>query len=202
VTIVVERDAESMTNEATDARELATNEPTIAADVGLESPTYIRALEQNATNEPTIAALGDGGRGAEMTAGTNDGDDSNFHDEIDRQKSVEWIRSWLARMAAIRAEKLWELNEKIRREAQEANAGRRPRPEWHKNGKPADRPKKRAARTKPRTTGTNAARIVGDLAEHVNAGSARPSGPARHRIRWNTLTIVSWQTASSYARFH
>jgi hypothetical protein len=135
VTIVVERDAESMTNEATDARELATNEPTIAADVGLESPTYIRALEQNATNEPTIAALGDGGRGAEMTAGTNDGDDSNFHDEIDRQKSVEWIRSWLARMAAIRAEKLRELNEEIRRESQEANAGRRPRPEWHKNGK-------------------------------------------------------------------
>jgi hypothetical protein len=110
VTIVVERDAESMTNEATDARELVTNEPTIAADVGLESPTYIRALEQNATNEPTIAALGDGGRGAEMTAGTNDGDDSNFHDQIDRQTSVEWIRAWLARMAAIRAEKLRELN--------------------------------------------------------------------------------------------
>ena len=110
MTIVVERDAESMTNKDTDARELVTSEPKIAGDVALESPTYIRALEHNATNESTIAALGDGGRGAEMTAGTNDGDDSNFHDELDRQKSVEWIRSWLARIAAIRAEKLRELN--------------------------------------------------------------------------------------------
>jgi hypothetical protein len=28
-----------------------TNEPTLAADVGLESPTYMNATEQNATNE-------------------------------------------------------------------------------------------------------------------------------------------------------
>jgi hypothetical protein len=110
LTIEPTADREIVTNEATVDRENATNEPTIAANVGLESPNYIRALEQNATNEPTIAALGDSGRGAEMTAGTNDGDDSNFHDEIDRQKSVEWIRSRPARMAAIRAEKLRELN--------------------------------------------------------------------------------------------
>jgi hypothetical protein len=45
VTIVVERDAESMTNEATDARELVTNEPTLAADVGLESPTYMNVRQ-------------------------------------------------------------------------------------------------------------------------------------------------------------
>jgi hypothetical protein len=85
-----------LTIEPTADREIVTNEATVD--------------RENATNEPTIAALGDGGRGAEMTAGTNDGDDSNFHDEIDRQKSVEWIRSWLARMAAIRAEKLRKLN--------------------------------------------------------------------------------------------
>ena len=41
MTIVVERDPESMTNEVTDARELVTNESTTAADVGLESPIYM-----------------------------------------------------------------------------------------------------------------------------------------------------------------
>jgi hypothetical protein len=83
-------------------------------------------------------------------------------------------------MRAIRAERLLELNEQSRREANEANAGRRARPEWHKNGKPADRSKKRAARTKPRTTGTNAARTVGDSAELMNAGSGPTvrAGPA------------------------
>jgi hypothetical protein len=40
------------TNEATDAREIATNEPTLAAGVGLESPTYTNAPEQNLTIEP------------------------------------------------------------------------------------------------------------------------------------------------------
>ena len=110
----------------------------------------------------------------------NDGDDSDFHEEIDRQKAVEWIRAGLARMAQIRVEKLRELNEQSRREAKEANAGRRARPEWHKSGKPADRPKKGAARAKPRTTGTNTARIVGDSAELVNADSGMTirAGPA------------------------
>jgi hypothetical protein len=43
-------------------------------------------------------------------------------------------------IAARRAEFVRKLNEQTRRQAKEANAGRRPRPEWHKNGKPADRP--------------------------------------------------------------
>jgi hypothetical protein len=45
-------DAENVTNEATDAREIVTNEPTLAAGVGLESPTYMNAPEQNSTIEP------------------------------------------------------------------------------------------------------------------------------------------------------
>ncbi|HEX3448265.1 MAG TPA: hypothetical protein VHS97_08410, partial [Isosphaeraceae bacterium] len=40
-----------------------------------------------------------------------------------------------------------------------------------KHGKPADLPKKRAVRTKPRTTGTDAAQTVTESAELVNAGS-------------------------------
>jgi hypothetical protein len=72
-------------------------------------------------------------------------------------------------MVALRAEKPRELIEEIRREAKEANAARRSRPEWHKNGRPADRPKKRAGRTKPRTTATIAARAVGNSAERVKA---------------------------------
>jgi hypothetical protein len=74
-------------------------------------------------------------------------------------------------MAAIRAELLRELNEESRREAKEADTARRPRPEWHKKAKPVDRPKKRAARSESRTTGTNAARPAGDSAEPVNIGA-------------------------------
>ena len=68
-------------------------------------------------------------------------------------------------MRAIRAERRQELNEQSRREAKDASAGRRPRPEWHKNAKPADRRKKRATRTKLTTSGTNAGRVVDDSAE-------------------------------------
>jgi hypothetical protein len=57
---------ENMTNEATDAcenatseptadRETMTNEATLAAGVGLESPTYMKAAEQNLTFEPACA---------------------------------------------------------------------------------------------------------------------------------------------------
>jgi capsid protein len=87
----------------------------------------------------------------------NDGSDSDFHEEIRCHKSAEWIRAGLAsRMVALRAEKPRELSEEIRREAKEASAARRSRPEWHKHGKRADRHKKRAARTDPRTTATSA----------------------------------------------
>jgi hypothetical protein len=107
----------------------------------------------NATSEPTLAALDDGGVDADITAGMSDGDDGDFPEEIDREQVGERIRARSARMAAIRAEKLRELHAQSHREAKEANASRCPRPEWHKNGKPADRPQKRAAPTKPRTTG-------------------------------------------------
>jgi hypothetical protein len=105
--------------------------------------------------------------------------DSDFHEEIDRQKAGEWIRAALARMATIRAEKVLDLNEQSRRKAKEANAGRRSRPDWRKNGKSAERLKQRAARTEPGTTATNVARTFGDSAELVNVGSGLPvrAGP-------------------------
>jgi hypothetical protein len=46
---------EIATNEPFDVRESVTNEPTLAADVGLESPTYMKAAEQNLTFEPACA---------------------------------------------------------------------------------------------------------------------------------------------------
>ena len=66
--------------------------------------------------------------------------------ENDREKVGESIRAGSDRMAAIRAELLRKLNEQSREEVNQANAGHRPRPEWHKIAKPADRPKKGAAR--------------------------------------------------------
>jgi hypothetical protein len=44
-----------------------TNEPTLSADVGLESPTYMKAIEQNLTIAPTLAAPGDGDSGIDVT---------------------------------------------------------------------------------------------------------------------------------------
>jgi hypothetical protein len=160
-------DGDIVTNEATAFCGFGMNEPTPAADVGLESPTYMNepndaceivANEANAVsgfgmNEPTLAALDDSGVDEKITAGMNDGDDGDFQEEIHRQKTGQWVRAGCARMAALPAEKLRELHAQSHREAKEANASRCPRREWHKNGKPADRPQKRAAPTKPRTTG-------------------------------------------------
>ena len=84
----------------------------------------------------------------------NDGDDSDFYGEIDRQKVGEWIRAASARMATLRTERASEFNNGSRIEANEGNAGRRPRPEWYKKAKPADRANRLAAPTEPRTTGT------------------------------------------------
>jgi hypothetical protein len=53
-------DRESVANEPTADRESVANEATLAADVGLESPTYMKAPEQNSTIEPVPAARGDG----------------------------------------------------------------------------------------------------------------------------------------------
>ena len=115
-----------------------------------------------------------------MTAGINDGDDSDSHEEFDRQKAGEWVRAGLARIAPIRVETLRQLNEESRRETEEANAGSRSRPDWPKNGKPADRSNKRAEHTTPTTLGMHTARTGGDSAELVNAGSRLTvrAGPA------------------------
>jgi len=102
---------------------------------------------------------------------SNDGAEIDSHEEMDRQKAGEWIRAALSRMAPERAEKLWELNEEIRREAQEAIAGRHSRPERQRNGGRADRPTKRAARPQPRMMGTSDAGTFCDSTELVNAGT-------------------------------
>jgi hypothetical protein len=86
----------------------------------------------------------------------NDGDDSDLHEEIDRQNTGEWTRARLARMVALRVENPRELNEGSPMEPKQANAARRLRRDWHKNGKPAERPKQRAGHTVLRTTGTSA----------------------------------------------
>jgi hypothetical protein len=130
----------------------------------------MKAPEQNSTIEPMLAALGNGGPGEELSAGTGDGDDSELSEESQREKAGEWIRAVSARMAAIRAEKPGELNVDSRREAQQTNARRRARRDWHKNRKRADRANERAARAEPSMTGTNAARTVSDSADLVNAG--------------------------------
>ena len=77
----------------------------------------------------------------------NDGVDSEIHDGIEQQKAGEWVRAALARIAPSGAEKLRQLNEESRREAMEAEGGRRLRPEWHKNGQPVDRLNMRSACT-------------------------------------------------------
>jgi hypothetical protein len=177
---------QNATNERTGAREIVANEAnavsgfgmnehTPSADVGLESPTYM-----NATSEPTLSTLDDGGVDADITAGMNDGDDGDFPVEIDREKVGERIRAGTAIIAARRAEFVRKLNEQTRRQAKEANVGRRSRPIRHKNGKPADRHTKRAAGAEPKTMGTNKTRTVGDPANQVNAGSGLTirAGPA------------------------
>jgi hypothetical protein len=86
----------------------------------------------------------------------NGGDDCDLHEEIDRQNTGEWTRARLARMVALRVENPRELNEGNRREPRQANASRRSLRDWHKSGKPAERPKQRAGHTLLRTTGTSA----------------------------------------------
>jgi hypothetical protein len=44
-------ECENVTNEPNVECENVTNEPAFAADVGLESPTYMKAPDQNSTNE-------------------------------------------------------------------------------------------------------------------------------------------------------
>jgi hypothetical protein len=140
----------------------------------------VKAQDQNFTIEHTFAPLGDGGRGVEITGGMNDGGDSNVHVEINRRTSAKCDRVGPARFVALRPENMWQLNEESRREANEANAGRRPGSDWPKNAKPAEQPTLRAERTEPIMRGTNAAQAVSDSAELVNAGSEPTvrAGPA------------------------
>ncbi len=130
-----------------------------------EAQAELRPPETFTTREEAQAELRPHENGSNppargIAADTNHGDDNDSHEEIVRQKSRDWVRAALARMVALRAEGTRELNDEIRTEAQAANAVRRARLDWHKNGKPADRAKKRAAGAKPRTTGINAARRV------------------------------------------
>ncbi len=178
---------ENVTNEPAVAYEIVTNEPTLAGYVG---PSYMNAPTQNATieatddcenvtNEATDAYKEEGqdlnGSRIKITSRIMNDDplhNSDFHEEIDRQKSLEWIRAGSARMAEIRAEMLRKLNEKGRREAKEGNTGRRSWRERNENGNPLGRPQTQAEGIDPRMEGTNPARTVGDSAELVNAGSA------------------------------
>jgi hypothetical protein len=82
----------------------------LAADVGLESPTYMKMPAPNSTIEPTLAAVGDGGPGEELSAGTGDGVDSGIREEIDRQKTGEWVCTGPVRIVALRTKTLRELN--------------------------------------------------------------------------------------------
>ena len=174
---------ESVTNEATDACEIVTNEPADASEpaAGFENMTNEATTDhenptdeptaqvQNVTNEPTLAALGEDNRGVVTLAGMNDVDDSDFHEEIDRQKSDKWNHARVARVS-LRAEKQRALNDECRREAQAANAGRLSRLDWNASGKSADLQAKRGAGAKPRRTETDTARTVGTLAQLVSAG--------------------------------
>ena len=95
----------------------------LAAAVGLESPTYMNAPEQNST------------------ATRNDSEDIDLSEDIDRQKSLEWIRAGSARMAKIREEMLRKLDEISRREAKQANTGRRSRPDSTRTANPGRVPR-------------------------------------------------------------
>jgi hypothetical protein len=111
----MEAPEQNSTTEPTDAREIVTIEPTLAADVGLESPTYTEAPEQNSTNEATVGRENTTNElthavpvecgPVEGSAGMNDGAENEFDEVIDRQRSVVWNRAGLVRVVALRAEK-------------------------------------------------------------------------------------------------
>ena len=174
-----------MTNEPTDACEIVTNEPADASEpaAGFENMTNeatadhenpkveLRAQEQNLTIEPTPAALGEDTRGVVMMAGTNDGDDSDFHEELNRQESGEWNRARIARVVALSAEKQRASNDEGRREALATNAGRLSRLDRQDSRASAERPEKPGAGANPRTTEPKTAWTVAALDELVSAGS-------------------------------
>jgi hypothetical protein len=85
---------ENVTSEPNDHCVNVTNEPTLAGDVRLESPTYIKALEQNVTiepndvgenltNEPPFAGHGSDRESAELRTLADGSDDKHFHAEVD-----------------------------------------------------------------------------------------------------------------------
>ena len=112
-------------------------------------------------------------------ASMNDGDGHVVHEVFDREKTLEWILEGLARIAAMRAERMRELTGESRREAQAAKAARRSRRDWRQNDKTTDRPAKRAARAKPATTGINAAGRVDGVSPRDPVRAWRPGGSKR-----------------------
>jgi hypothetical protein len=136
---------------------------------------------ENSSIEPAPAALGEGGPSTELKVGVTDRDDGDSPAEIDRQKTAEWNHAGLVGMAAVRTEKLRELNEECGRDAQAANAARRSRPDWHNNGNSAEPPTRRAPSTRPGTTTTNAVRPARESAELVvvGLGPNDRAGPVR-----------------------
>ncbi|HEX3446838.1 MAG TPA: hypothetical protein VHS97_01215, partial [Isosphaeraceae bacterium] len=119
---------ENVTSEPNITCENATIEPTLAADVGLESPTYIKALEhnvtiepndvgENLTNEPPFAGHGSDRESAELRTLADGSDDEHFHAEVDIEKASKWIREAVEKRQAIRADELRRLNEESRTEA-------------------------------------------------------------------------------------
>jgi hypothetical protein len=90
---------------------------------------------------------------------------------MDQQNLVDDNRAALVRMVALHAAKLLESNDESCGDAQESNAGGRPRPAWSESDKPAGRLMNRAAPIKPRMMATHKTRRVDDAAELVNAGS-------------------------------
>jgi len=110
------------------ARENVTNELTLAAAVGQESPTYIKT--RNGTNEPTNAGDTSDGECAEVRAPTDGSEAEHFHGEIDIDQASEWIQEEIEKRKAIRADILKRLHKAIRTEKLAA----RPGPPGHLGG--------------------------------------------------------------------
>ena len=88
----------------------------------------LRLPEMCRSREEAQAKLGPPENGSNPTArdiaSMNDGDSIQFHEVFDREKTLEWIQEGLARIAAMRAERLRELTGESRREAQAAKTVR------------------------------------------------------------------------------
>ena len=149
-------------------------ERTLAATTGMVSPTDTETPEQNSRIEPGLAALHDGGPGEEeISAGTGDGDNSDFLVEIDRQKSSEWIRAGSARNGGNPCGDVAEIE---RERPPRGEGGATPAAVHGASGTrtviPLTGPRRKPKESIRERWGQIQARTVGDSAELVNAGSA------------------------------